>query len=492
MVRVPYGPQGHVHRPRRRDRGAPRSRRRRYPPAEPPRPPRRRCPRRERWPHRCPWRPPEAPAVPRGGVAEPLPAGAAEGAGPSACPPPSAAPRSVHGDTRTASTSTRTAPAAAGTATRRSHRRCSPPPCTGPGAPAPGGPLRRLHRGVRAPRRRLRAPVRRSRPGPSVAPPSTPPGRMPPPGGVGAAPVRRAAGPRPPARAAGRPPAARAGPAAHAGTALTAAAAPRPGTAAEPGPCRPCRPARPTLPHRASPYRLRPRRRVGRRPCRCPARRRPRRRAPPRPPGGRGARARGRTGGWVRCRPGSGGRAGGGPTRRRPPGARPPLRAPAARPGPCAAALDDLRERPRTPRRRRRVVHHRPQRAQHRVAPERRPALHRGVQQHPQRPQVRGGPRRPPHGPLGRQVLRRPHELARHRELRGPRHQGYAEVGQHDPAVVAQHHVAGLDVPVQHARRVRGAQRGQHLRPDPGGAARRQRALRLEHIGQGESPAPAP
>ncbi|GAA1404173.1 hypothetical protein GCM10009639_49860 [Kitasatospora putterlickiae] len=98
------------------------------------------------------------------------------------------------------------------------------------------------------------------------------------------------------------------------------------------------------------------------------------------------------------------------------------------------------------------------------------------VQQHAERPQVRGRVALLAADPLRRDVLGRADQRAGGGERGGVPHRGDAEVGEDGGAVRAQQHVAGLDVAVLDAGRVRGAQRGEHTAADPGGLGDGERA----------------
>ena len=139
---------------------------------------------------------------------------------------------------------------------------------------------------------------------------------------------------------------------------------------------------------------------------------------------------------------------------------------------------DDLGERTGRGRRRGgRGVEHRLQGGRGVAAAERRNTLGGRVQDHAERPQVAGRAGMPAQDPLGRDVLRGTDEAAGVGQAGVALDPGDAEVGEDDPAVRAEQDVVRLDVPVQHARRVRGLQRAEHLQADPGGLARLQRAL---------------
>ena len=115
-------------------------------------------------------------------------------------------------------------------------------------------------------------------------------------------------------------------------------------------------------------------------------------------------------------------------------------------------------------------------------ARERRRALHRGVQRRAERPQVgrRAGGAVP--GALRRDVRGRAEHHAGTGDVRVAGDGGQAEVGQHHPAVVAEQHVARLDVAVQDAGPVRGPQRVQHAEADLGDPPRRQRPVLGEDL----------
>ena len=115
--------------------------------------------------------------------------------------------------------------------------------------------------------------------------------------------------------------------------------------------------------------------------------------------------------------------------------------------------------------RRRRVRHvlvHERKRA---VALERRPAAQDLVRDDRQRVAVRRGARGMPLRLLGRHVDGRAHHDARRREARlALEHLRDAEVCEEQPVVLAEEHVRGLHVAVQHARGVRGVERVGELR----------------------------
>ncbi|GAA3196309.1 hypothetical protein GCM10010486_77370 [Nonomuraea roseoviolacea subsp. carminata] len=146
------------------------------------------------------------------------------------------------------------------------------------------------------------------------------------------------------------------------------------------------------------------------------------------------------------------------------------------------------RERARAGQRRRLGVQYGAQRGQ-RVRPlEGGVALHGQVQGHAQRPQVRLR-----HGLAARGPLRR-HERGRADEDAGPGDGrlvlggGDTEVGQHRPAVLGEQHVVRLDVAVQDAGRVRGAQRLQQLQADLRHPGRGQRPLLAHQLAQRPRP----
>ncbi len=117
-------------------------------------------------------------------------------------------------------------------------------------------------------------------------------------------------------------------------------------------------------------------------------------------------------------------------------------------------------------------------------APERGAALDGRVQRGAERPQVGGGSGILAAQPLRGEVVDRPDDLSGTGDGRVALDLGDAEVGEQDPAVLGEEHVAGLDVPVQYAGGVRGGQRAQHPQADPGGLARLDAADVLDLVGQ--------
>ncbi|CAM5436066.1 hypothetical protein SABIM44S_02154 [Streptomyces abikoensis] len=110
----------------------------------------------------------------------------------------------------------------------------------------------------------------------------------------------------------------------------------------------------------------------------------------------------------------------------------------------------------------------------------------RGAHQHPQGPQVGGRPGGTARHALGRRVLRRAHERARVGDRRRAADLGDAEVGQDDASGRRlQQDVRWLDVAVQDATGVRGAQGGQQGDRDPRGLPGAHGPLRRQHFGQG-------
>jgi len=119
-----------------------------------------------------------------------------------------------------------------------------------------------------------------------------------------------------------------------------------------------------------------------------------------------------------------------------------------------------------------------------------RPAsLYRRVDRRAERPQVGRGRGVAAPDALGRGEPGRAHH---HPGLRQPRvalELRDTEVGQYGPLVPAfpglvgrDEHVARLHVPVQHTRRVRGGERGEHLLADPAGPSGREPPLYDEHL----------
>lgn len=113
-----------------------------------------------------------------------------------------------------------------------------------------------------------------------------------------------------------------------------------------------------------------------------------------------------------------------------------------------------------------------------------RPALHGGVQEHAQRPQVGGGAGAAAGHPLGRDELQGADELAADGEGFLALDVGDAEVGEDHAAVGAQQHVGRLDVAVDDADGVRGAQGTEDGDADAGGLRGLHRAA-LEDLVQG-------
>ncbi len=142
-------------------------------------------------------------------------------------------------------------------------------------------------------------------------------------------------------------------------------------------------------------------------------------------------------------------------------------------------------ERARPARLGQRIGDDRRQRGDRGGTAERRLALDRRVQRRAEAPQVGGRARALALGPLGREVVRRAHQVTGAGQLGGALVGGDPEVQQHDPAGAAlQQHVPGLDVPVQHAELVAPVQGGQHLGADLGGLAGLQGAVLADHVRQ--------
>ena len=102
-----------------------------------------------------------------------------------------------------------------------------------------------------------------------------------------------------------------------------------------------------------------------------------------------------------------------------------------------------------------------------------------------ERPQVGGRRRILAADPLGGGESGRAHHHAGLRELGIALEGGDAEVSQDRPVVLAEQHVARLDVPVHHPGAVRDAQRGEQLPAHLRGPPRRQRTRTGEHLVQG-------
>ena len=146
---------------------------------------------------------------------------------------------------------------------------------------------------------------------------------------------------------------------------------------------------------------------------------------------------------------------------------------------------DHLGHRPGDPRLRHLAVDHLGDRA-HRVALHvvRRAALDGREQRGAQAPQVRGGGHRLTGGHLRGDVGGRPENQAGTGHRRVGDVAGDPEVGQLDPAVVGDQHVARLDVAVGDAAAVRGPQRAGRGEPDHRRLRHGQRAVIADHGGQ--------
>ena len=121
---------------------------------------------------------------------------------------------------------------------------------------------------------------------------------------------------------------------------------------------------------------------------------------------------------------------------------------------------DHRAEPPGMRMRRHRVLHHRRQRGDRGALVERRPPFDAGEQQPAQAPGIRDGPGGGPAGHLGGDVGGGAEQQPGGRHGLLGRAAGDAEIGELDPPVVADQHVAGLDVPVGDAGRVGGQQAG--------------------------------
>lgn len=127
---------------------------------------------------------------------------------------------------------------------------------------------------------------------------------------------------------------------------------------------------------------------------------------------------------------------------------------------------DHGRERTRMLRLARLLFDHRLHGGQRRGPPERRPAVDRRIKRGAERPQVGGRAGVMTANALGREIVDRADDLAGPRDRRVSLDLGDPEVGEQDTAVPGEEYVAGLDVAVQYAGRVRGPQRTQHPQPD--------------------------
>ncbi len=121
------------------------------------------------------------------------------------------------------------------------------------------------------------------------------------------------------------------------------------------------------------------------------------------------------------------------------------------------------------------------------LAAEGRDALDRLVERDPEGPQVGLRARPPPQDALGGDVLGGADEGPGLGELLLALDLGDAEVGQDDPVVAADHHVARFDVPVQDAGLVGRVERAQDGLPDPCRLPGLQGPL-VEDLGQGPAP----
>ncbi len=145
--------------------------------------------------------------------------------------------------------------------------------------------------------------------------------------------------------------------------------------------------------------------------------------------------------------------------------------------------LDETGQVPRTLRRHQRVHGDGVRRLDGGVLAERRPALQSLVERGAQGPQVGGGAGLGALDALGGDVVDRTDHLAGLGERGGAGGLGDAEVGEDDAPVVAEEDVARLDVAVQHAGRVGGAQGRDHAAPDAGGDLGRD-GTALEHVAE--------
>lgn len=120
-----------------------------------------------------------------------------------------------------------------------------------------------------------------------------------------------------------------------------------------------------------------------------------------------------------------------------------------------------------------------------RVPVERRLPGQRRAQQHAERPEVGGRTGRRALHPLGRGVLGRADERAGLADRGDPGQVGDAEVREHHPARAGLHQdVRRFDVPVQHASRVRRAERAQQCETGPRRLLHAQRAFGGKPVGE--------
>ncbi len=147
-------------------------------------------------------------------------------------------------------------------------------------------------------------------------------------------------------------------------------------------------------------------------------------------------------------------------------------------------AEDDLFQRTGVLRRLDRLGHHRRQGRDGRTLVVRRHALDACVQQSAERPHVGRRARLLAAGPLRGDVGRRADEHAGGGDGGIPLDLGDAEVGQHDPAVVRHQDVGRLHIAVQDALAVGGTQHVQHGHAHLGGAARGERAVVADDLGE--------
>ena len=130
------------------------------------------------------------------------------------------------------------------------------------------------------------------------------------------------------------------------------------------------------------------------------------------------------------------------------------------------------------------AVDHRRRRRQRGTRLERRPALHREVEQGAERPQVGGRPDLRSGRLLGRHVRRRPDDQAGGGHPGVVPDRGHPEVGQLAPVARLDQHVGRLDVAVHHPDHVGGLERGEHVEPDAGRPLVGERALVDHELGQ--------